>query len=133
MTLRALAVLAVLVLPSLAGAAEGLFHLCQGSVQLNFTCCCDHKREVPQPQPAACISGEQGGCCSELKAQQAPTPTSTAPSGQAWAPLPVALAHPPVLGVPPAPEMLPPAWVRIRGVHRSTAPPLYIQHCSYLK
>ena len=80
------------------------------------------------------LSGEQaGGCCDELRAQDLPTPPSTAASGHAWTPLPVAMAPQPTLSVPPAPESLPPAWVRIRGVHRSTAPPLYIQNCSYLK
>lgn len=133
MTFRVLTVLAVLVLPPLAEAAEGLFHLCHDSVQLNFTCCCDHEREVQQPQRDACLSGEHANCCGELKVQQAVTPASTAPSGQSWMPLPLMMVLQPVLRVPPAPEPLLPAWVSIHGVHRSTAPPLYIQHCSYLK
>lgn len=132
MALRALVLLAILGLPPVAGAAEGLFHLCHGSMQLNVTCCCEHTRARQAP-PDARISGEQDGCCDELKVQHLPTQTSTAASGSAWTPLPVAMVPQPVFSVPPAPETLPPAWVRIRGVHRSTAPPLYIQHCSYLK
>lgn len=133
MTLRVLTVLVVLVLPSLARAAEGSFHLCQGGVQLNVTCCCDHERTVQQPQPDACLSGEHDECCGELKVQQAPAPASTAPSRQAWTPLLPAMVHQPVLSVSPEPETLLPAWGAIHGVHRATAPPLYIQHCSYLK
>lgn len=132
MLLRALALLAVLVLPSLAGAAEGLFHLCQGRVQLNSTCCCDHSRKAPPP-PEEGLSGDHDTCCDELKARHVPTPTSTTPSGHAWTPLPLAMVPPRVLGIPPAEETLPPVWRLSRGVHRSTAPPLYIQHCSYLK
>lgn len=134
MALRVLAVLAVLVLPSLAGAVEGLFHLCHGSVQLDLSCCCDHDEgNVRQSQPDAYLPGEHDACCGELKAQHVPTPASKMPSGHAWTPVPVAMVPQSVPSIPPAPETLPLAWVRLLGVHRATAPPLYIQHCSYLK
>jgi hypothetical protein len=130
--LRTLALLLILGLHSTAGAAEGLFHLCHGRLQFDLTCCCDHAKAEQAP-PDARVSGEHHACCDELKLQRAPTQSATAVSGHAWMPLPVAVVPRMAFVLPPAAEAASPAWVRIRGVHRSTAPPLYIQHCSYLK
>jgi hypothetical protein len=130
--LRTLAVLLILGLNSTAGAAEGLFHLCRGRLQFDLTCCCSHAK-VEQVPPDAQLSGEHPACCDELKVQLASTPSATAASRHAWLPLPVAVVPRMASVVPPAVETLPPEWVRIRGVHPSTAPPLYIQHCSYLR
>jgi hypothetical protein len=131
MALRTLALLAVLLLPSFAGAAEGLFHLCRGSPRLWWSCCCD-KQASGQPshaQPEA--TGARQDCCGELRAQRptAPTATTAAELHHEVAQL-AALPHtPPAL--PPAQRVIP-TWVRLGGVHRSTAPPLYLQNCSYL-
>ncbi len=131
MALRALTLVVVLGLPPAVGAVEGLFHLCHGRVQFDLTCCCDHS-QAAQRLPDACVSSEHGTCCGELKAQLAPEPPATATSGGVWAPLPVVVAQQVAPTVPPAPELLPTLWVRTRGVHRATAPPLYLQNCSYL-
>lgn len=133
---RALLLLVILGLSPVAGAAEGLFHLCRGNVRLTLTCCCDHDAKKAGKQPPhseARLTDEKAPCCDELNAPLTPSQTPTTTPGHAWSPLPVALVPQSVSTVPPAPETLPPAWVRIRGVHRSTAPPLYVQHCSYLK
>ncbi len=130
--LRTLALLLILGLHSTAGAAEGLFHLCQGRLQLDLTCCCDHAKAEQAP-PDSHISGEHHECCDELKLQRASTQSATAASGHTWVPLPVAVVPRMASIIPPAGETLPPAWVRIRGVHHSTAPPLYLQHCSILR
>jgi hypothetical protein len=131
MALRTLALLAVLVLPSFAGAAEGLFHLCRGSPRLSWSCCCDRQvsGQPSHAQPEA--TGARHDCCGELRAQRLAAPSATAASG---------LHHevPPLVALPHTPQVMPPAvrvipaWVRLGGVHRATAPPLYIQNCSYL-
>jgi hypothetical protein len=131
MALRTLALLAVLLLPSFAGAAEGMFHLCRGSPRLWWSCCCKRQPggQPSHAQPEA--SATRQGCCGELKAQRPTVPTATvAPELHREAPQLVALQHTPAT-VPPA-ERVTPAWVRLGGVHRATAPPLYIQNCSYL-
>jgi hypothetical protein len=131
MALRTLALLAVLLLPSFAGAAEGLFHLCRGSPRLWWSCCC--KRQASgQPshaQPEA--TGARHGCCGELRIQRPTGPSATtAPELHREAPQLAAL--PQTSLTVPAAERVIPAWVRLGGVHRSTAPPLYLQNCSYL-
>jgi hypothetical protein len=131
MMLRAWTLLAVLVLSPVAGALEGLFHLCHGSVQPNPTCCCDHQG-TRRPYPATYVSGTLEGCCDALQVQRAPTPAATTASEQAQALHLVQAVLAPVPALPPPPETLPPVWRRARGIHRATAPPLYIQHCSYL-
>src|SRR5437868_8427104 len=131
MTLRTLALLAVLLLPSFAGAAQGLFHLCHGSPLLWRSCCCKRltSGQPSHSQPEA--TATRHGCCRELKVQRPAGPTATtAPKPHRAAPQLVALPHAPPTG-PPAQRIIP-AWVRLGGNHRSTAPPLYIHHCSYL-
>jgi hypothetical protein len=131
MALRTLALLAVLLLPSFAGAAEGLFHLCRGSPRLWWSCCCDHQAsgQPSHAQPEA--SATRQGCCGELRAQRPTRPTATAaPELHREAPQLIALPH--TLPIAPSAERVIPAWVRLRGVHRATAPPLYLQNCSYL-
>jgi hypothetical protein len=131
MALRTLALLAVLLLPSFAGAAEGLFHLCCGSPRLWWSCCCERQAsgQPSHAQPEATATRQ--ACCSELRAQRPTGPsTTTAPELHHEAPRLAALPHMPPT-VPPAQRVIP-AWVRLGGVHRSTAPPLYLQNCSYL-
>jgi hypothetical protein len=132
MALRAFALLAVLVLPSLAGAAEGLFHLCRGSPRLWWSCCCDKQASQQPPHAQPQTTGARQGCCGELTAQRPSEPTATAATERHHeAPRLVALLHTPS-AVPPTAEVFILSWVRLGGVHRSTAPPLYIQNCSYL-
>lgn len=132
MALRTLALVVLLGLPSVAGAVEGLFHLCHGRVQLDLTCCCDHSQSPPRPASRAHLSAEQDICCAELKAQRSVSPTVMVELKPSWAPLPLALMPHEAPSAPPGPEKLPSTWEAARGVHHATAPPLYIQHCSYL-
>ncbi|NOK00772.1 MULTISPECIES: hypothetical protein [Myxococcus] len=134
MLVRVLTLLVVLGLPPIAGAVEGLFHFCQGTVKLDLTCVCPRAQRAKAAADAqeAGIRGNHHDCCGELAVQlPAPEPV-TASSRHAWALTPLAVLPQAVPEVPPAPESLPTSWVRIRGVHHSTAPPLYLQHCSYL-
>ncbi|ATB45423.1 hypothetical protein [Corallococcus macrosporus] len=134
MLLRVLTLLVVLGLPPIAGAAEGLFHLCQGTVKLDLTCACHQAKRskaAPVSQEAG-ILGDHQDCCGELAVRlPAPEPV-TASAGPSWTLAPLALPPQAVTAAPPAPEALPSSWVRIRGVHHATAPPLYLRHCSYL-
>jgi hypothetical protein len=71
--------------------------------------------------------------CCDAPVVQSESATALAASESRWE-LPPQLMPPapPVLVPPPEPESLPEAWVRTEGVRRSTAPPLYLQNCSYL-
>ncbi|WIG95029.1 hypothetical protein [Myxococcus sp. SDU36] len=134
MLLRVLTLLVVLGLPPIAGAAEGLFHLCQGTVKLDLTCACHQAKraKAAKAAPEAGIHADHRDCCGELAVRlPAPEPV-TSSSGPSWTLTPLAVLPQAVAVVPPAPESLPTSWVRIRGVHRATAPPLYLRHCSYL-
>ncbi|AKQ69070.1 hypothetical protein A176_005982 [Myxococcus hansupus] len=135
MLFRVLTLLVVLALPPIAGAAEGLFHLCQGTVKLDLTCACHQAKRAkaaPASSPEAAIVVDHHDCCGELAVRiPAPEPV-TASAGPSWTLTPMAVIPQAVVQVPPAPEALPSSWVRTRGVHRSTAPPLYRQNCSYL-
>ncbi len=127
--------LVVLGLPPIAGAAEGLFHLCQGTVKLDLTCACHQAMRAktsPAASPEPGILVDHHDCCGELAVRlPAPEPV-TSGAGHSWTLTPLAVIPQAVVLAPPAPEALPSSWVRTRGVHRATAPPLYIQHCSYL-
>lgn len=134
MLLRVLTLLVVLGLPPIAGAAEGLFHLCQGTVKLDLACACHQAKRAKAPPVAeeAGIRADHQDCCGELAVRlPAPEPV-TASAAPAWTLTPLAVLPTTAALVPPAPESLPTSWVRLQGVHRATAPPLYQQHCSYL-
>lgn len=131
MALRVLALMALLGLHSGLSAVTGLLHLCQDEVRLRASCCCDHGQKGHAPGTGLDRASELR-CCDAPVVQPA-SEQALASAESRWELSQRALPpSPPVLAPPPEPESLPDAWVRTAGVRRATAPPLYIQHCSYL-
>lgn len=127
--LRALALVTVLGLHSTAGAVEAAFHLCNGAAQFELTCCCSAEETADAASES--VAEPQGQCCSEISAQhQQPTP-ATSVSAEIWSPPPFEL-QPSVAALAAPTGPLAVDWGRTRGVHRATAPPLFVQNCSYL-
>jgi hypothetical protein len=132
MSLRAFALMLVLGLHSSASAAAGLFHLCRGEAQLKASCCCP---TVTGAQGGQNVTAEAapGACCDEPEVRHAPAAPASLDADKRWTAvpllaLPVARSH----ALQPLLDTFAVKWVRARGVSRATAPPLYIQHCSYL-
>jgi hypothetical protein len=133
MVLRVLALVAFLGLHSGMGALTGWLHLCQGEMRLRPSCCCGHgQKKAPEPASQQLGQAKEVRCC-DAPVVQPVSATALAASDSRWElPPQVVPAAPAVLAPPPEPASLPEAWVRTEGVRRSTAPPLYRQHCSYL-
>ncbi|QRK11488.1 hypothetical protein JQX13_16275 [Archangium violaceum] len=132
MGLRVLALVAFLGLHSGMGALTGLLHLCRDEVRLRATCCCGHGKKAGQPAPQELGQAAELRCCDApvVRPEQS---TALAMFESRWElPAKALLPVRPVLPPPPEPESLPEAWVRTQSHHRSTAPPIYIQHCTYL-
>ena len=132
MALRALALLLMFaVLQPAWGAVAGLFHLCNGQAQLELTCCCTHEESTPG------IRAPHGSCCQTLKAAEAAEPWTrpeVLKQGE------VSTAPEAVVVAAPAPPSAAPVQCDRAGAHpwtdraltRATAPPLFLQHCSFL-
>ncbi|MCI0570463.1 MAG: hypothetical protein L0Y66_06905 [Myxococcaceae bacterium] len=130
MSLRALTLMMVLGLHATASAATGLFHLCGGEARLQARCCCGKGAEGKQGPGMQALADE---CCETLAVDHTASPSATPDAEKRWeAPRLLSLA----VATSAAPELaldtFPVTWVRARGVSRATAPPLYLQHCSYL-
>jgi hypothetical protein len=132
MALRVLTLLALLGLHSGMGALTGLLHLCQDEMKPRAGCCCGHGAKKGHMPQAGLGERDEVRCC-DAPVVRPTTPAALASSESRWELSPRALPPaPPVLAPPPEPESLPDAWVRTAGIRRANAPPLYIQHCTYL-
>lgn len=132
MALRVLALLMTLgVLQPAWGAVAGVFHTCFGQAQQELECCCTHGESAPG------IRAPHGSCCGTLKAADASDPW-TRPDllrdGELSAvTIRLAVAAPPLRSAALAQcgAVALPQWTE-RAMLRATAPPLFIQHCSFL-
>lgn len=132
MALRVLAMVVFLGLHTGMGALTGLLHLCQGEVTLRASCCCGHGKKEQAPAPQQMQQAKELRCCDAPVVQPERAAALASSEGRWELPERAVLPPPPVLSPPPEPESLAEAWIRTEGIRRSTAPPLYLQNCSYL-